>query len=117
MVKIRIAAAGIVICLLLATFVPLRGQGPIAAVSDSAFWEMITGFSEEGGTFRYENLVSNETSYQRIIPSLKRVIRGDAYIGVGPEQNFTYIAAIDPKISFIVDIRRQNMLELLMYKA
>ena len=117
MVIIRIAAVGIVISLFLATFVPIRGQGPAPAISDSAFWEMITGFSEEGGAFRYENLLSNETSYQRIIPSLKRVVRGDAYIGVGPEQNFTYIAAIEPKISFIVDIRRQNMLELLMYKA
>src|SRR6185436_5527802 len=37
--------------------------------------------------------------------------------GVGPEQNFTYIAAIEPKIAFIVDIRRQNLLELLLYKA
>jgi hypothetical protein len=117
MVTIRIAAVGIVTCLMLGTFVPLRGQGPASSISDSAFWEMITGFSEEGGTFRYENLLSNENSYQRIIPALKRVVRGDAYIGVGPEQNFTYIAAIEPKISFIVDIRRQNMLELLMYKA
>jgi hypothetical protein len=116
-VTIRIAAVGIVTYLLLGILVPLRGEGPLPPISDSAFWEMITGFSEEGGTFRYENLLSNETSYQRIIPALKRVVRGDAYIGVGPEQNFTYIAAIEPKISFIVDIRRQNMLELLMYKA
>jgi hypothetical protein len=42
---------------------------------------------------------------------------GGVYIGVGPEQNFTYIAAIQPGIAFIVDIRRQNMLEMLMYKA
>ena len=117
MVIIRIAAVAIVICLLLGTLVPLSGQGPAPAISDSAFWEMTTEFSEEGGTFRYENLLSNETSYQKIIPALKRVVRGDAYIGVGPEQNFTYIAAIEPKISFIVDIRRQNMLELLMSKA
>src|SRR5215467_4445683 len=116
-VTIRIAAVGIVMCLVLGILVPLRGEGPLPAISDSAFWEMITGFSEEGGTFRYENLLSNETSYQRIIPALKRVVRGDAYIGVGPEQNFTYIAAIEPKISFILDIRRQNMLELLMYKG
>ncbi|HET9130329.1 MAG TPA: hypothetical protein VFO86_05235, partial [Terriglobia bacterium] len=36
---------------------------------------------------------------------------------VGPEQNFTYIAAIRPKIAFLVDIRRQNMLEHMIYKA
>ena len=40
-----------------------------------------------------------------------------AYVGVGPEQNFTYIVALQPKIAFIVDIRRQNMIEHLMYKA
>jgi hypothetical protein len=39
------------------------------------------------------------------------------YLGVGPEQNFTYIVALQPKIAFIVDIRRGNMLEHLMYKA
>jgi hypothetical protein len=38
-------------------------------------------------------------------------------MGVGPEQNFTYIVALQPKIAFITDIRRQNMLELMMYKA
>ena len=39
------------------------------------------------------------------------------YLGVGPDQNFTYIVALRPRIAFIVDIRRQNMLEHLMYKA
>jgi hypothetical protein len=43
--------------------------------------------------------------------------RGGAYIGVGPEQNFTYIAKIRPRIAFIVDIRRQAMIQHLMYKA
>ena len=38
-------------------------------------------------------------------------------MGVGPEQNFTYISALRPKMAFIVDIRRENMLEMLMYKA
>src|SRR5262249_18556850 len=35
----------------------------------------------------------------------------------GPEQNFTYIAALQPSIAFIIDIRRQNLLQHLMYKA
>jgi hypothetical protein len=42
---------------------------------------------------------------------------GGAYLGVGPEQNFTYIAALRPKIAFIFDIRRDMMLEHLMYKS
>jgi hypothetical protein len=43
--------------------------------------------------------------------------RGGAYLGVAPDQNFTYIAALEPRIAFIVDIRRGNLLEHLMYKA
>jgi hypothetical protein len=39
------------------------------------------------------------------------------YLGVGPEQNFTYLVALQPKLAFIIDIRRQNMLEHLLYKA
>jgi hypothetical protein len=39
------------------------------------------------------------------------------YLGVGPEQNFTYIAAIRPAIAIVVDIRRGNLLVQLMYKA
>ena len=39
------------------------------------------------------------------------------YLGVAPDQNFTYIVAIQPRIAFIVDIRRGNLLQHLMYKA
>lgn len=79
---------------------------------------MITDFSEPGGVFQYENFVSNEVSYQDVIPEMTRIAKpGGTYLGVAPEQNFTYIAAIQPKVAFILDIRRQNMLELLMYKA
>src|SRR5262245_8674867 len=89
-----------------------------ARYTDAEFWRIITDFSEPGGEFPYENFVSNEVSYQDVIPELKRIAKpGGAYLGVAPEQNFTYIAAIQPKVAFILDIRRQNMLELLMYKA
>jgi len=53
-----------------------------------------------------------------VIPELTRTTgTGGVYLGVGPEQNFTYIAALQPKIAFIVDIRRQNMLQHLLYKS
>ena len=39
------------------------------------------------------------------------------YLGVGPEQNFSYIAAIRPVMAFIVDIRRQAVVQHLMFKA
>jgi hypothetical protein len=38
-------------------------------------------------------------------------------MGVGPEQNFTYIVATKPAMAFIVDIRRGNLDLHLMYKA
>ncbi|HLH32173.1 MAG TPA: hypothetical protein VKY31_13300 [Terriglobia bacterium] len=117
MVITRILAAAAAVCVLLAAITPLPAQVPAPRVNDSVFWGMITEFSEEGGRFRYENLLSNESSYQKAIPALNGPKRGGAYLGVGPEQNFTYIAAIEPKIAFIVDIRRENMLEHLMYKA
>jgi hypothetical protein len=87
-------------------------------LSDTEFWRMVSTFSEENGYFRFENFLSNELEYQSVIPALKETTRpGGVYLGVGPEQNFTYIAALQPKAAFIFDIRRQNMLELLMYKA
>ncbi len=87
-------------------------------ISDKEFWGLVTGFSEPGGFFRSDNLVSNETAFQSVVPELRRrVSPGGAYLGVGPDQNFTYIAALQPRIAFVVDIRRQNMLLHLLYKA
>ena len=74
--------------------------------------------SEPSGFFQSDNLLSNETGYQMVIPELlSRVGEGGAYLGVGPEQNFTYIAALKPRIAFIVDVRRGNLHLHLMYKA
>jgi hypothetical protein len=79
---------------------------------------MVAGFSEAGGYFRSDNFLSNESGYQTVIPGLrKRLEPGGVYLGVGPEQNFTYILAFAPDMAFIIDIRRQNMLEHLFYKA
>ena len=44
-------------------------------------------------------------------------VNGDVYMGVGPEQNLSYIAAIRPRMAFIVDIRRQAVMQHLMFKA
>ncbi len=87
-------------------------------LSDKDFWQLVTDFSEEGGYFRSDNFVSNETTFQYPIPELVSTIKpGGIYLGVGPDQNFTYIVALQPKLAFILDIRRQNMLQHLMYKA
>ena len=75
--------------------------------------------SEPAGSFRSENLVSNEHTYQYVIPELIRQRRspGGVYLGVAPDQNFTYIAAVRPRMAFILDIRRGNLLQHLLYKA
>jgi hypothetical protein len=87
-------------------------------LSDSEFWRMVTEFSEPNGIYPYENYVGNEVMLQRIIPAARKLTKlGGVYIGVGPEQNFTYALALEAKMAFVVDIRRQNMLELLLYKA
>ena len=88
------------------------------ALSDAEFWRIATTMSEPDGTFHSENLVSNEARFQDIIPDLvKRVVPGRAYVGVGSEQNFTYIAATKPVHVFILDIRRGNLDVHLLYKA
>src|SRR5262249_22009063 len=89
-----------------------------ARLTDSEFWTLADELSEVGGTFRSENLLSNEARLQFVIPDLLKTVKpGGAYVGVGPEQNFTYIAALQPSIAFIVDIRRGNFQLHLMYKA
>ena len=94
------------------------GEPLPAQISDEVFWRMTSEFSEPGGNFTSENFVSNEPNFQQVLTRLKAMTKpGGAYLGVGPEQNFTYIAAIQPRIAFIVDIRRQNMIQHLMYKA
>lgn len=85
-------------------------------LTDRAFWQLIVDSSEAGGTFRSDNFISNESTFQEVIPRLRQRT-ASVYLGVGPDQNFTYIAALRPKMAFIVDIRRQNMLQQLMYKA
>jgi hypothetical protein len=87
-------------------------------LGDSEFWGMITAFSEPAGYYQYNVITSNEMTYQNSLPELTKTPRtGGAYLGVGPEQNFTYMAALQPKIAFIFDIRRDMLLEHLMYKA
>src|SRR6185295_5981578 len=55
---------------------------------------------------------------QYVIPVMRKSVSpGGVYLGVGPEQNFTYVVGFEPKMAFVVDIRRQNMLEHLLYKA
>ena len=87
-------------------------------LSGSELVTLTTELSEADGIFRSDNLVSNELFMQRVIPDLLRSVKpGRVYLGVGPEQNFTYMAAIKPAMAFIIDVRRGNLQLHLMYKA
>src|ERR1044072_4792736 len=64
-------------------------------LGDSTLWRLMQEYSEPWGTFRSENFVSNETSLQWVIPELsRRAPTGGVYMGVAPDQNFTYITAL-----------------------
>jgi hypothetical protein len=92
---------------------------PPAALApvQGTFAATVALLSEPSGYFDTDNLISNETTFQHVIPELQKSPHPGVYLGVGPDQNFTYISALKPKMAFIVDIRRQNMLLHLMYKA
>ena len=86
--------------------------------ADSAFARLVQRLSEPGGYFDSDNLISNETSYLHVLDGMRRLkVQGGAYIGVGPDQNFSYIAMIRPDIAFMIDIRRDNLLEHLLFKS
>jgi hypothetical protein len=88
------------------------------SLDSEAFAALIAKVSEPGGFFPSENLVSNETSYLHVMGALRQLgTSGGAYIGVGPDQNFSWIAEIRPEIAFMIDIRHDNLLQHLLFKA
>lgn len=88
-------------------------------LSDAEFWSLVGDISEPGGFFRItDNFTSNEMEVGQVSSMLRAArVKGGAYIGVGPEQNFSYIAAVRPSVAFIIDIRRQAVIQHLMFKA
>jgi hypothetical protein len=111
-----LVAAALAAGLALVGLTGARGVPP--RLTDAEFWRMVTDYSEPGGYFPADNFVSNEMVYQTVVPRLReQVAPGGVYLGVGPDQNFTYIVALRPAIAFIVDVRRQNLLQHLMFKA
>jgi hypothetical protein len=87
-------------------------------ITDAEFWRIFTEFSEPTGDYPYQNFMTNEETIQDIMPVLTKFTKpGGVYLGVAPEQNFTYIAGVKPKLAFIFDIRRQNAIVHLIYKA
>ena len=122
MTRRRLTLTGFVIAVISAGYLSVQTSVDAGALperlTDKAYWALSTELSEEDGYFRSDNLVSNEVWMQHVIPHLVKTTRpGRVYLGVGPEQNFTYIAATKPAMVFIVDVRRGNLQLHLMYKA
>jgi hypothetical protein len=120
--RIRLVVRTPVHRLVLAVMVAgLLCQSPSPAVEQRAvqpgFAAQIADLSEPPGYFDTDNLISNERSYADVLPDLERTRQGGVYIGVGPDQNFSYIAVTRPATAFIVDVRRDNLLLHLLFKA
>jgi len=97
---------------------PTRAGSLPARFSDAEFWQLVDRFSEPDGYFDSDNLISNEDGFQAVVPQLMSTVRpGGVYLGVGPDQNFTYILATRAKAAFITDVRRGNLRVHLLYKA
>ena len=85
-------------------------------LTDDEFWRLSEALSEPAGTFTLsDNFVSNEPRLSENARWLSAA--GGVYVGVGPEQNFTYITRLRPAMAFIVDVRRENRNLHLLYKA
>jgi hypothetical protein len=110
--------AGLVLMAVIASGFAVKDDSLSAPIPAAEFSNIVKSFSEEEGYFFSDNLISNEDGYLNVIDKLRELhVSGGAYIGVGPEQNFTYIAKLRPAIAFLVDIRREAMIQHLMYKA
>lgn len=95
-----------------------RGQEAPGELTREAFAKLSEEISEPGGYFDTDNLISNEASYLHVLGRMREMgVSGGVFIGVGPDQSFSYIAATRPRIAFLIDIRRDNLLQHLFYKA
>jgi len=87
-----------IVALLFTASVSLKGAPPVPErLSDEAFWKLVERVSEPEGVFPSDNYVSNELKYGDAIRELMKTSKpGGVYLGVGPEQNFSYVAAAMP---------------------
>ncbi|MFN0177609.1 MAG: hypothetical protein ACKVZ0_02340 [Gemmatimonadales bacterium] len=106
------------IALLLALQVATPRSPAVVSRDSLPFARLVEQISEPGGYFDTDNLISNESSYLHIIGTIRaQGAKGGAFVGVGPDQNFSYIVAVRPAVAFIVDLRRDNLLLHLLFKS
>jgi hypothetical protein len=98
---------------------PARQSATVA--SQDTFAGRIAALSEPSGYFDTDNLISNERSFLHVAPELRTLAKqagqNGVYIGVGPDQNFSYIGHVRPSLAILIDIRRDNLLLHLLFKA
>jgi hypothetical protein len=112
LVRLPLVTVLVLLCLL-----PAAGQAP-ERLSDQEFWALTESLSEPSRVFNHlEGLASNEQMLRYLVGGLRQSRPPGVLIGVGPEQNFSYIAAAQPKMAFIVDIRREIRNLHLVYKV
>src|SRR5262245_18981288 len=121
---LRLVATSVLVLLVLPPAITGQARDTLpASRTDREFWSLTEQLSEPDGYFRSDsgspdNLLSNEAQISSVAAELAGSVKpSGVYLGVGPEQNFTYISAIKPRRAFITDIRRGNLHLHLMYKA
>ena len=94
---VRIGCSALAVAAACLAFAPLpRAASDTlpARLSDQEFWKISEDCSEPNGYFQSDNLVGNERQLQFPVPALRKMTRGGVYLGVAPDQNFTYILAL-----------------------
>jgi hypothetical protein len=96
----------------------LPDASPAALMPDAEVGPFVERLSESPGAFPSDDYVSNEPSYLEVADALRNpALAGRAYVGVGPEQNYTYVALLAPAVAYVVDIRRGNLLEHMVLRG
>ncbi len=69
------------------------------------------------GPVSADNLMTNEDSIASVLDRVSQLPGGTAYLGVGPDQNFSLIAAARPSVALILDYRTKNQHLHLLHKS
>jgi hypothetical protein len=114
----RLLAVGVAALVSVGVLASAPSQTAFPPSAPTTFADRVAALSEPGGYFDTDNLISNERTFLSVVPALRTAgVRGGVYLGVGPDQNFSYISAIRPTLAILIDIRRDNQLLHLLFKA
>ena len=115
--RLIVAAGALILLLIISLPQALENGEEVRKQTDQEFEQLSLELSEEAGYFDTDNLISNELSYLQVFPKLREITTsGQVYLGVGPDQNFTCIVQVRPATAFIIDLRRDNLLQHLYFK-